>query len=198
MIDFILHFDKYLGAIIASYGLLTYAILFLIIFAETGLVFTPLLPGDSLIFVAGTFAATGALSLEWLFPLIAIAAVAGDTVNYFIGRFIGKKITVKRDYMLRTQHFYDKYGKKTIFLARFVPIVRTFAPFVAGIGKMDYRSFALYNVVGGIAWTGLFSFAGYYFGNVPVVKENLTLVILGIIFLSILPPIYELWYNRKI
>ncbi len=197
MIDFILHFDEYLGAIIATYGILTYAILFLIIFAETGLVFTPILPGDSLLFVAGTFAAQGSLSIGWLFLLTAIAAIAGDTANYFIGRFTGKKIHIKEEYLVKTQHFYDKYGNKTIFLARFVPIVRTFAPFVAGIGKMDYKSFLLYNVSGGIVWTGLFSFAGYYFGNVPLVKHNLTLVILGIIFISILPPVYELVMKRK-
>lgn len=197
MIDFILHFDEYLGAIIATYGILTYAILFLIIFAETGLVFTPILPGDSLLFVAGTFAAQGSLSIGTLFILTAVAAIAGDTANYFIGRFTGKKIDIKEEYLVRTRHFYDKYGKKTIFLARFVPIIRTFAPFVAGIGKMDYKSFLLYNVSGGIVWTGLFGFAGYYFGNVPAVKENLTLVILGIIFISILPPVYELVRKRK-
>ena len=195
-INVILHLDQYLNALIENYGFLTYLILFLIIFCETGLVVAPILPGDSLLFAAGAFAAKGSLEVELLLLLLAIAAIAGDTVNYKIGKFVGPKIFakekirfLKKEYLERTRNFYDKHGKKTIVLARFVPIVRTFAPFVAGIGSMNYLHFLSYNVIGGIAWIFIFILGGYFFGNVPIVKENFTLVILAIIIISILPGI---------
>lgn len=197
-LDIILHLDKYLNDIIQQFGTTTYAILFIIIFAETGLVFTPFLPGDSLLFAAGAFAAVGALNVWLLSILLFIAAVAGDSVNYWIGRAFGKKLSekadgrfIKKEYLDKTEAFYQKYGKKTIILARFVPIVRTFAPFVAGIGKMHYAEFFAYNVIGGFAWIFLLTFAGYYFGQIPIVKNNFTAVIMLIIFLSILPGIVE-------
>lgn len=192
MIDFILHFDRYLKIVIENYGLLTYLFLFIIVFCETGLVVTPFLPGDSLMFVAGTFAAQGSLSLGWLLFLLSIAAIAGDTINYFAGSYFktGNRF-IKKEYLEKTHHFFEKYGKKAIFLARFIPIIRTFVPFVAGAGKMDYKTFVFYNVSGGLTWVFLFACAGYFFGNVPVVKENLTMVIFGIIFISILPPLVE-------
>jgi membrane-associated protein len=203
-IDLLLHLDKHLNVIIQNYGTWTYAILFLIIFCETGLVVTPLLPGDSLLFAAGTFAASGSLDPIWLFWLLSVAAVAGDTVNYQIGYFLGPKVLykenarfLKREYLDRTHRFYEKYGGKTIVIARFVPIVRTFAPFLAGVGTMSYWRFLTYNVVGGIAWIAIFVFGGYYFGSLPVVKDNFTLVILVIIFLSILPGLIEYLRNRE-
>ncbi len=197
MIDFILHIDRYLKILIENYGVLTYLILFAIIFCETGLVFTPILPGDSMIFVAGTFAAQGSLSIGWLLFLISIAAIAGDTINYFAGSYFknGNRF-IKKEYLEKTEDFYKKYGKKAIFLARFIPIVRTIAPFVAGMGKMDYKTFVFYNIAGGLVWVFLFGLAGYFFGNVPVVKENLTLIILGIIFLSFVPPVWE-WIKKR-
>ena len=203
-IDLLLHLDKHLNVIIQDYGGWTYAILFLIIFCETGLVVTPLLPGDSLLFAAGTFAASGSLDPAWLFWLLSVAAVAGDTVNYQVGYFLGPKVLhkenarfLKKEYLDRTHRFYEKYGGKTIVIARFVPIVRTFAPFLAGVGTMSYWRFLAYNVFGGIAWIAIFVFGGYYFGSLPLVKDNFTLVILAIIFLSILPGVIEALRNRK-
>jgi membrane-associated protein len=202
-VDFFMHIDVHLSTVIQNYGLWTYLILFFIIFCETGLVVTPLLPGDSLLFAAGTFAAKGSLDVSWLFILLSVAAVAGDTVNYWIGYYVGPKVFHKenvrflnREYLNRTHQFYEKYGGKTIIIARFIPIIRTFAPFVAGIGSMTYWRFISYNVVGGIAWIALFVFAGFYFSNMPVVKDNFTLVILAIIFISILPGIIEFLRHR--
>lgn len=202
VIDFFLHLDVHLGEIIRNYGFWTYAILFVVIFIETGVVVMPFLPGDSLLFAAGTFAAIGDLNIFLLFGLLAIAAILGDTVNYWIGHFLGEKVYstnsrfIKREYLERTQAFYKKHGGKTIFLARFIPIIRTFAPFVAGVGKMRYGYFITYNFVGGIVWTALFSFAGYFFANVPFVKENFTLVVFAIIFISVIPVFVEAFKNR--
>lgn len=193
-IDLFLHLDEHMKVVIQNYGMWTYAVLFLIIFCETGLVVTPFLPGDSLLFAAGTFAAIGDLNMAFLFMLLVIAAILGDALNYWVGFFAGpkvfrkdKSIFFKKAYLDKTQAFYEKYGGKTIILARFVPIVRTFAPFVAGIGRMKYRTFFLYNVVGAIAWVGICGLAGYLFGNIPIVKENFEIAILGIIFISVLP-----------
>jgi len=201
--DIFMHLDKHLGAVIQAYGTWTYLILFLIIFCETGLVITPILPGDSLLFAAGAFAAIGALEVMWLFMLLSVAAIAGDTVNYGIGSFLGPKVFhrenvrfLNREYLDRTHQFYERHGGKTIIIARFMPIIRTFAPFVAGMGKMTYVRFISYNVVGGIVWIAAFIFGGYYFGNIPMVKRNFTLVILAIILLSILPGIVEFVRHR--
>lgn len=198
-----MHLDKHLGSVIQAYGIWTYLILFLIIFCETGLVITPILPGDSLLFAAGAFAAHGDFDVIWLFVLLTIAAVAGDTLNYWIGSYMGPKIFHKekvrflnREYLDRTHRFYEKHGGKTIIIARFMPIIRTFAPFVAGIGKMTYLHFIGYNVVGGIIWIASFIFGGYFFGNIPIVKRNFTLVILAIIILSIMPGIIEFLRHR--
>jgi membrane-associated protein len=203
LIDFLIHIDVHLSSVIQHYGVWTYLILFLIIFCETGLVVTPLLPGDSLLFAAGTFAATGAFDVRLLFLLLSVAAVAGDTVNYWIGCLVGPKIFHKekvrflnREYLDRTHQFYEKYGGKTIVIARFVPIIRTFAPFVAGIGSMTYWRFISYNVIGGVAWIALCVFLGFYFGNLPVVRQNFSLVIFAIIFISILPGIIEFARQR--
>lgn len=203
-VDLLLHLDKHLSAIIGQYGGWTYLILFLIIFCETGLVVTPFLPGDSLLFAAGTFAALGALHLMPLMLLLMFAAIAGDTLNYWIGYYVGPRIFSKekvrflnKEHLHRTHEFYEKYGGKTIIIARFMPIVRTFAPFVAGIGRMTYARFFSYNVFGGILWIALFLLGGYYFGNIPVVKRNFSLVIFAIIILSILPAIIEIIRNRK-
>src|SRR3989344_2785756 len=204
-IDFILHLDKYLSTIIQNYGTLTYLFLFLIIFLETGLVVTPFLPGDSLLFAAGTFAALGSLDVFVLFFTLSIAAIIGDTINYSIGKFLGSKAfekyprVFKKEYLDKTHKFYEKYGSKTIVLARFVPIVRTFAPFIAGIGKMSYLKFLAYNVVGGILWVGLFTFGGYYFGNIPLVKNNFSAVIIIIIIVSFMPMLIDMWryYRNK-
>jgi len=197
-IDFILHLDTHLVEIVSQYGVWTYAILFAIIFAETGLVVTPILPGDSLLFAVGTIAATGALDPFLVFVLLSIAAILGDTVNYWVGYVVGPRVFagetsrwMNRKHLERTHDFYEKYGGKTIIIARFVPIVRTFAPFVAGIGRMTYWRFLLYNVVGGIVWIGVFVYAGYFFGNIPMVKRNFTLVIFGIILVSVLPAVIE-------
>ncbi|MBI4141133.1 DedA family protein [Candidatus Woesearchaeota archaeon] len=203
-VDIILHLDNYLSYVIQQFGVTTYAILFIIIFAETGFVFTPFLPGDSLLFAAGAFAALGALNVWVLLIMLFIAAVTGDSVNYWIGHVFGKKLSekadgrfIKKEYLDKTEAFYQKYGKKTIILARFVPIVRTFAPFVAGIGKMKYGEFFAYNVIGGFAWIFLLTFAGYYFGQIPIVKNNFTAVIMLIILLSILPGIVEFVKHRN-
>lgn len=203
-IELFLHLDKHLALVIQDYGAWTYLILFLIIFCETGLVVTPILPGDSLLFAIGNFAAIGSLRVEYLFIGLSVAAILGDTVNYAVGHFMGPKVfqrknsrIFKKEYLDKTHRFYEKYGAKTIIFARFVPIVRTFAPFVAGIGAMSYPKFLAYNVIGGISWIGLFVFAGYFFGNLPIVKENFTLVILGIIFLSIMPGVIEFIRHRK-
>jgi membrane-associated protein len=202
IIDLFLHLDTHLAAVIEAFGPYTYVILFLIIFAETGLVITPFLPGDSLIFAAGTFAALGVLDPYLLFVLLAAAAIIGDTVNYAVGAYLGPRVFrenvrfLRRDYLMRAEAFYEKHGGKTIILARFIPIIRTFAPFVAGIGSMTYSRFIAYNVVGGIVWVGLFVFSGYLFGNVPFVKENFETVILVIIALSFVPPLWEWWRGR--
>lgn len=201
LIDILLHIDKHLANIISEYGTLTYAILFMVIFIETGFVVMPFLPGDSLLFAAGAFVAMDAFNLPILLGVLAFAAVLGDTVNYWIGRSIGQRAYtlswVNREHLDRAQAFYDTYGGKTIVLARFVPIVRTFAPFVAGIGRMPYSYFILYNIVGGVAWVLICVFAGYFFGNIPVVKQNFELVILGIVAISILPIILEVLKARK-
>lgn len=203
LIDIFLHIDKHLSDLIQNYGLWTYLILFIIIFLETGLVVTPFLPGDSLLFAAGTFAALGALDMTWLFVTLSIAAIAGDTVNYWIGSYVGPKVFHKekvrflnREYLDRTHQFYEKYGGKTIIIARFVPIIRTFAPFVAGIGSMTYWRFISYNVIGGVAWILICTLAGYLFGNLPIVRENFSLVILAIIIISILPGVIEYMRHR--
>ena len=203
LIDFILHIDEHLSTIIATYGTWTYAVLFAIIFVETGLIIMPFLPGDSLLFAAGAFAARGALDPLLLIVLLSIAAIAGDTVNYWIGRYLGEKALEKKSrfinpkHIAKTQQFYDKHGGKAIIFARFMPIVRTFAPFVAGVGRMDYRKFIFYNVVGGITWIVLFVLAGFFFGNIPAVEKNFELVILGIIVLSVTPPVIEYLRARK-
>jgi membrane-associated protein len=202
-IDIFIHLDKYLGDVILQYGTLTYLLLFFIIFMETGLVVTPFLPGDSLLFAAGTFAAIGALDVRILFLLLALAAIIGDTVNYWIGHFIGPRAFtgevpfLKKEYLDRTHEFYERHGGKTIILARFIPIIRTFAPFVAGIGAMSYGHFIAYNVVGGVAWVTLFTFGGYFFGNLPAVKHNFSFVVMAIIFISILPGVFEYFKERS-
>lgn len=198
LVDIFLHLDKHLDDVCRNYGAWTYGILFLIIFCETGLVVTPFLPGDSLLFATGALAANGSLSLGLLFVLLSIAAILGDTVNYAIGKYLGPKVLkdgksrfLKKEYLDKTHAFYEKYGGKTIIIARFVPIVRTFAPFVAGIGTMTYAKFFAYNVIGGIAWVAICMFAGFFFGNLPFVKKNFELVILAIIFISVLPMVIE-------
>ena len=197
--DFILHIDVHLGALLSQYGILTYAILFAIIFIETGLVFFPFLPGDSLLFAAGAFSALGSLNIFVLIPLMMAAAVLGDTANYWIGHFFGEKlianpkVPIKKEHIEETQKFFNKHGGKTIILARFVPIVRTFAPFVAGIGKMHYGQFLSYNVIGGVSWVLLGTTLGYFFGNIPFVKENFSLIILAIVFISIIPMMIPLF-----
>lgn len=203
LVDFILHIDLYLGQLIAAYGVITYGILFVIIFVETGLVFTPFLPGDSLLFAAGALAALGSFNIFILLGLLMTAAILGDTVNYWIGHFFGErlivnpKLVIKKEHIDKTKAFFEKHGGKTIILARFVPIIRTFAPFVAGIGKMSYPKFISFNVIGGIAWVSLFLLSGFYFGNLPQVKHNFSLVIMGIILVSVLPMIIEVVRNKK-
>jgi membrane-associated protein len=203
LIDFILHMDEHLATIIANYGTWTYAILFLIIFMETGFVVTPFLPGDSLLFAAGSFAALGSLNPWLLFGLLTVAAVIGDTVNYSIGHYIGDRAFsgnirwLKKEYMEKTQAFYEKHGGKTIILARFVPIIRTFAPFIAGVGIMAYKKFIAFNIIGGVIWVAIFTFLGYFFGNLPFVQKNFELVIFAIIFISLLPPVFEYFKARK-
>jgi len=205
IIDLFLHLDKHLNELIRDYGLWTYLVLFLVVFCETGLVVTPFLPGDSLLFAAGALAASpeSPLNVGLLFVLLTVAAILGDTVNYWIGSAVGPKVFHKKDvrflnreYLDRTHQFYEKYGGKTIIIARFIPIVRTFAPFVAGIGSMTYWRFLVYNVVGGIAWVAICLFAGYWFGNIPIVKNNFSIVIIAIVFISILPAIVEFVRHR--
>ena len=192
-IDIVLHLDRHLILLIAQYGYWVYGILFLIIFCETGLVVTPFLPGDSLLFVVGALAATGALDLQWVILLLMAAAFLGDNTNYWIGRFVGPKVFKKesrwlnRAYLTKTEAFYEKHGGKTVLLARFLPILRTFAPFVAGLGRMFYSRFVLFSIAGAIVWINSLVLAGYFFGNIPLIKNNLTLVVLGIIVLSLLP-----------
>jgi membrane-associated protein len=200
LIDLFLHLDKYLGDIIAQYGAWTYGILFVVIFIETGLVITPFLPGDSLLFAAGTFAALGALNIWFLMGLLMFAAVLGDTVNYSIGHYLGDRAYnikwIKKEYLDKTHAFFEKHGGKAIFLARFVPIVRTFAPFVAGIGKMDYSYFITYNLAGGVTWVAIFTLLGYFFGNLEFVQKNFELVIIAIILISVVPMAYE-WLKAR-
>lgn len=204
-VDLFLHLDKHLSVVIQTYGTWTYLLLFLIIFMETGFVVTPFLPGDSLLFAAGTFAspALGSpLNIFVVWILMCIAAVVGDTANYWIGHFIGPRAFsgeirfLKKEYLDRTEAFYQKHGGKTIVLARFVPIIRTFAPFVAGVGKMTYGHFIAYNVIGGIAWVSLFTFGGYFFGNLTFVKENFSFVVLAIILISVMPAFVEVIRSR--
>ena len=202
LVDLFLHLDKHLSEIIRDYGTWTYLILASVVFLETGVVATPFLPGDSLLFAAGTFAGLGSLDVTALFLLLSAAAILGDNMNYWIGRRVGPRVFhenvrwLKRQHLERAHAFYEKHGGKTIVLARFVPIVRTFSPFVAGIGAMSYRRFLAYDVFGGVLWVGLFVFGGYFFGNLPVVRENFSLVILAIIVLSLLPVAYEFLRHR--
>jgi len=197
-VDFVLHLDTHLDHILQDFGPWCYLLFFVIIFAETGLVVTPILPGDSLLFALGTFAARGFPNVGLVFITLAVAAVLGDSANYTIGKYFGSLILkrqgawfLKKEHIDRTHRFYEKYGPKTIVLARFVPIIRTFAPFVAGVGKMSYARFLTYNVVGGILWIAAFVFGGYFFGNIPAVKENFTIVIFAIIIISVLPAVIE-------
>ncbi|MDH4163644.1 MAG: DedA family protein [Nitrospirota bacterium] len=203
-IDIFLHLDRHLNAVIQDYGAWTYAILFLIIFCETGLVVTPFLPGDSLLFAAGSFAALGSLDPLRLFVLLTVAGILGDAVNYGIGHYFGPRVFhfedsrfFKKEHLERTHRFYEKHGGKTIIIARFMPIIRTFAPFVAGVGNMTYRRFAVFNVSGAVIWVGSFVFGGYLFGNIPAVKRNFTLVIMVIIVLSVLPGVIHFLRERK-
>lgn len=203
IVDLFLHLDQHLSEMISQYGVWTHLILFLIVFCETGLVITPFLPGDSLLFAAGTFAALGALDLWLVIVLLIAAAIIGDTVNYWIGAYIGPRAFrgdirfLRKEYLDRTHAFYEKHGGKTIILARFVPIIRTFAPFVAGVGAMNYPKFITYNVVGAVLWVGMFVVGGYLFGNIPVVRENFTIVILAIIAISVLPIAIEALRARR-
>ena len=209
LIDLFLHFDRHLAEFVASYGLWVYGLLFLIVFAETGLVVTPFLPGDSLLFATGALAATGALNPALVSVLLIVAAVLGDAVNYSVGRYIGPRVfsahdraskwhkLLNHDHLDRAHAFFEKYGGKAVVLARFVPIVRTFVPFVAGAASMTYPAFALYNVIGCVAWVGLCVGAGYAFGNVPVIKNNFSLVALAIVAVSVMPIFIELWRGRR-
>jgi len=196
-IDLFLHLDKHLDFFVSNYGVLTYLILFLIIFAETGLVVTPFLPGDSLLFAAGALAARGGLDVYLLIVLLLIAAILGDGVNYLVGKYLGPKVfareyrLLKKEYLLTTQEFYEKHGGKAIILARFVPIVRTFAPFIAGVGAMNYSRFVIYNVIGAVIWVVSLVTLGYFVGEIPFVKKNLSVVALGIVFISVLPIIIQ-------
>ncbi|MDP2828222.1 MAG: DedA family protein [Sulfuricellaceae bacterium] len=203
-IDLVLHLDKHLPVLIAEYGTWIYLALFLVIFCETGLIVTPFLPGDSLLFVTGAIAATGAMDVQWLLVLLASASFLGDNTNYWVGRLAGPKIFKSRTsrllnpaYLEKTHQFYEKHGGKAIFLARFFPIIRTFAPFVAGMGNMHYRKFVLFSLSGSLAWVGAFVLGGYFFGNIPVIQENLTLVMLAIILLSIAPGIIGFFKSRE-
>ncbi|MBI2549342.1 DedA family protein [Candidatus Woesearchaeota archaeon] len=198
-LDVLLHLDTYLQTVVNEYAAFTYVILFLIVFFETGVVVTPFLPGDSLLFAAGALAATGSLRIEWVIFLLFLAAVLGDTVNYHIGKFVGpqvfkkeKSLLFNKDHLVRAQAFYEKHGKKTILLARFIPVIRTFAPFVAGIGTMSYRKFLSYNIIGAAAWCILFIMGGYFFGNIPWVQDHFGIIILAIIFVSFIPLIKDI------
>jgi membrane-associated protein len=204
LVDLFLHLDQYMADVIRQYGTWTYALLFFVIFMETGFVVTPFLPGDSLLFAAGTFASPvmgGALNVYLLVGLLTGAAILGDTANYWIGHFVGDRAYdsrwVKKEYIDRTHAFFEKHGGKTIFLARFVPIIRTFAPFVAGVGKMSYGYFISYNFVGAFIWVPLFTFAGYFFGTIPFVQKNFEFVIIAIILISLIPVFYEAWKARQ-
>lgn len=204
VVEFFFHIDKYLNVVIQNCGVWSYAILFAIIFAETGLVVTPFLPGDSLLFAVGALAATGSLDATWVFFILAAAAIMGDSANYAIGKFFGETLIektnsrfLKKEHINRTHKFFEKYGGKTIVLARFVPIVRTFAPFVAGIGEMSYLYFFTYNVVGGILWVAVFVFGGFFFGGLPFVKENFSFVILAIVLISMLPGVIEILKHKN-
>lgn len=206
VIDFILHIDVHLAELVAQYGVWVYGILFLILFCETGLVVTPFLPGDSLLFVAGALASlpSNDINVHIMVALMVTAAILGDAINYTIGRVFGEKLfcnpdskIFRRSYLDKTHQFYEKHGGKAIILARFVPIIRTFAPFVAGMGKMSYRHFAAYNVIGALVWVLLFTYAGYWFGNMPFVQDNLKLLIVAIIVVSILPGVFEVWRHRR-
>ena len=204
IIDFILHIDQHLTELAAQYGVWIYGILFLIIFCETGLVVMPLLPGDSLLFAAGSIAAIGEMNIHLMVVLLIIAAILGDAVNFMIGKYFGEKLFAnpnskifKQSHLQKTQQFYAKHGGKTIIMARFIPIVRTFAPFVAGMGHMTYHHFLAYNVIGGVLWVTLFSYLGYFFGNMDIVKDNLSLVLVAIIVLSVLPAIVEVIRHKR-
>ena len=202
LVDFVLNIDVHLDAIVQQYGVATYLILFLIIFLETGIVVTPFLPGDSLIFVAGAIAAKGSLDVVLLFLILSLSAIIGDTVNYWIGSIVGKKVyerefLIKRERIEKTKEFYQRHGGKAIIFARFVPIIRTIAPFVAGVGKMRYSRFFAFNVLGAILWVSLFAFGGFLFGNIPFVEHNLSIFIIAIIFISIIPPI-SMWIRNKL
>ncbi|EJN09347.1 DedA family protein [Herbaspirillum sp. YR522] len=204
LVDFILHIDRHLSELAVAYGPWLFLILFLIIFCETGLVVMPILPGDSLLFVTGAIAATGAYDINLMVLTLIVAAILGDSTNYQIGKLLGAKVfenpnsrVFKKEYLDKTHAFYEKHGGKTIIIARFAPIVRTFAPFVAGVGAMTYPKFFLYNVVGGIAWVASFSYAGYFFGNLPIVKKNLSLLIVAIVILSVLPGVIEYFRARR-
>jgi membrane-associated protein len=204
ILDYVLHLDRHLNVVLDSVGLWSYLLFFAIIFAETGLVITPFLPGDSLVFTLGTLAATGSLNIGWLFVILTAAAILGDSANYAVGKYFGSLILkkqgtwfLKKEHIERTHRFYEKYGSKTIVLARFVPIVRTFAPFVAGVGRMSYPHFLTYNVIGGLLWITLFVFGGYFFGSAPIVKKNFGIVIIVIIILSILPAVIEIWKEKR-
>jgi len=203
IINLFVHLDNSLEFLISTYGVLIYILLFLVIFVETGLVITPFLPGDSLIFAVGTLAAKNLLNVFVLFFIISFAAIIGDTVNYWIGKRVGRKIFnmnvkfLNKENLYRTEKFYEKHGGKTIIYARFIPIIRTFAPFVAGIGQMKYSRFLSFNLIGGVLWVSLFLFAGYFFGNLNFVKENLSLIIILIILISLIPPIFEYIKSRK-
>jgi membrane-associated protein len=204
LIDIVLHLDAQLLSLTQQYGIWVYAILFLIIYSETGLVIAPFLPGDSLLFVAGALCGMGALQLDWLVPLLVLAAFSGDNTNYWVGRLVGMSLLkraggrlIRREHIDKTHAFYEKHGGKTVILARFLPIIRTFAPFVAGIGMMHYRKFVLFSALGSVAWISSLTVAGYLFGNIPVVKNNLTLIIAGIIVISLLPAISEFIRHRR-
>ncbi|MBI3125624.1 MAG: DedA family protein [Ignavibacteriales bacterium] len=205
LIDLFLHLDKHIAELIQQYGTLTYVILFAVVFAETGFVFTPFLPGDSLLFAAGAFCAVDSspLNVNFLFLLLVSAAIIGDNVNYWIGRKFGTKLfelnwkILKKEHLEKTHAFYDKHGGKTIILARFFPIIRTFSPFVAGIGKMNYKKFLLNDIAGGILWVGIFSYVGYFFGNLPFVKNNFSFIVVAIILITVLPAAIEVLRNRK-
>lgn len=203
IVDFFIHLDKYLDLAIKNYGVLTYAILFFVIFAETGFVFTPFLPGDSLLFAAGTLAAISVLNVHYLFFLLVLAAVLGNSANYMIGHLIGEKIFhkyprfLKKEYLDRTHEFYEKHGGSTVIITRFVPIIRTFAPFVAGVGSMTFAKFSVYNITGGVLWVIVFVYGGYFFGNIPFVKNNFSIVTIAIILISLLPAVIEFIRQKR-